>query len=79
VDADDSKRPEVDESGNPIRKHKVLCYEDITLWIVKDPKQGGRDVLAMEVYFRYHKGADNKPKPYDCNATHGLNLVHPFG
>ncbi|KAH7110517.1 FluG domain-containing protein [Dactylonectria estremocensis] len=24
---------------------------------------GGRDVLVMEVYLRYHKGADNKPKP----------------
>ncbi|KAF2181317.1 hypothetical protein K469DRAFT_729448 [Zopfia rhizophila CBS 207.26] len=63
VDADNSNDTEVDEFGDPIRKHKVLCYEDITLWIVKDPKQGGRDILAMEVYFRYHKGADNKPKP----------------
>ncbi|KAF5120468.1 hypothetical protein E5D57_013822 [Metarhizium anisopliae] len=46
-----------------IRKHKALCYEDIVLWIVQDPNQRGRDVLAMEVFFRYHKGADRKPKP----------------
>lgn len=46
-----------------VREHKALCYEDIILWVVKDPKSKGRDVLAMEVYFRYHKGADNKPKP----------------
>lgn len=52
------------DGGEPIRKHKALCYEDIILWIVKDPKQGGRDVWAMEVHFRHHKGADNKPKPY---------------
>ncbi|KAK0615146.1 hypothetical protein B0T17DRAFT_541194 [Bombardia bombarda] len=50
------------ETG-PTRLHKALCYEDLTLWIVKDPKKSGRDVLAMEVYLRYHKGADNKPKP----------------
>ncbi|KAF2178453.1 hypothetical protein K469DRAFT_731689 [Zopfia rhizophila CBS 207.26] len=63
VDADNSNDTEVDEFGDPIRKHKVLCYEDITLWIVKNAKQGGRDILMMEVYFQYHKKADNKPKP----------------
>ncbi|KAM7183511.1 FluG domain containing protein [Rhypophila sp. PSN 637] len=54
---------ETDEFGDAIRKHKALCYEDITLWIAQDPKRGGRDVLAMEVYLRHHKGADRKPKP----------------
>lgn len=44
---------------------KALCYEDIVLWIVQDPNKGERDLLAMEVYLRHHKGADNKPKPYD--------------
>ncbi|KAJ9133697.1 FluG domain-containing protein [Pleurostoma richardsiae] len=58
-----SHGPRSDELGNQTREHKALCYEDITLWMVKDPNQGGRDVLAMEVYFRYHKGSDNKPKP----------------
>ncbi|KAM7210365.1 hypothetical protein V8F06_014251 [Rhypophila decipiens] len=53
---------EMDEFGDAIRKHKALCYEDITLWIVKNPNQDGRDVLAMEVYFRHYKGADRKPK-----------------
>ncbi|KJZ69082.1 hypothetical protein HIM_11532 [Hirsutella minnesotensis 3608] len=51
------------EGREPIRKHKALCYEDIVLWVVPDPNKGGRDVLAMEVFFRHHKGADNKPKP----------------
>jgi hypothetical protein len=43
---------------------KALCYEDICLWIVQNPKCGERDLLAMEVCLRYHKGADMKPKPY---------------
>ncbi|KAM7182758.1 hypothetical protein V8F33_014049, partial [Rhypophila sp. PSN 637] len=43
---------ETDEFGDAIRKYKALCYEDITLWIAQDPKRGGRDVLAMEVYLR---------------------------
>ena len=60
---------ETDKFGDAIRKHKALCYEDITLWIVKDPKQGDRDVLAMEVYLRHHKGADRKPKPYEWHAA----------
>ncbi len=55
--AEDSDRKEA------TRQHKALCYEDIVLWIVKDPNVGGRDVLAMEVFFRHHKGADRKPKP----------------
>ena len=45
------------------RRHKAICYEDIVLWIVKDVKHGGRDILAMEVFLRHHKGADRKPKP----------------
>ena len=59
---------EVDEFGDQVRQHKALCYEDVTLWIVKDPRNRGRDVLAMEVCFRFHKGADNKPKPYDGSS-----------
>jgi hypothetical protein len=54
----------LDEHGEAVRKYKALCYEDICLWIVQNPKRGERDVLAMEVHLRYHKGADNKPKPY---------------
>jgi hypothetical protein len=47
----------------PQRRYKALCYEDICLWIVQNPKRGQRDLLAMEVTLRHHKGADNKPKP----------------
>jgi hypothetical protein len=55
---------ELDEHGEAIRKYKALCYEDICLWIVQDPKRRERDLLAMEVHLRHHKGVDNKPKPY---------------
>jgi Protein of unknown function (DUF3435) len=55
-----------DVSGEPIetkRRYKALCYEDIRLWIVQNPTPGERDLLAMEVILKYHKGADKKPKP----------------
>jgi hypothetical protein len=57
------KTQELDEFGEPVREYKALCYEDICLWVVKNPKRGDRDLLAMEVNLRHHKGADNKPKP----------------
>jgi hypothetical protein len=59
-----SDADKLDEFGEAVRKCKALCYEDICLWIVKNPKKGERDVLAMEVHLRHHKGVDNKPKPY---------------
>jgi hypothetical protein len=46
-----------------IRSYKAICYEDVRLWIVQNPKQGERDLLAMEVTLSHHKGADKKPKP----------------
>ncbi|KAG9232492.1 FluG domain-containing protein [Amylocarpus encephaloides] len=54
---------ELDEFGEAKRKYKALCYEDIRIWVVQNPKRGERDLLAMEVSLRHHKGADNKPKP----------------
>lgn len=43
---------------------KVLCWEDIDLWILHDPnRNGGRDRLAMQVLLRYHKGENNKIVP----------------
>jgi hypothetical protein len=45
------------------RRYKALCYEDIQLWIVQNPTPKGRDLLAMEITLKYHKGADKKPKP----------------
>ncbi|KFY03298.1 hypothetical protein V490_00220, partial [Pseudogymnoascus sp. VKM F-3557] len=45
------------------RKYKSLCYEDIRLWIVRNPTPGERDLLGMEITFSHHKGADRKPKP----------------
>jgi Protein of unknown function (DUF3435) len=46
-----------------VRSYKAICYEDVRLWIVQNPKQGERDLLAMEVTLSHHKGADKKPKP----------------
>lgn len=54
------------ESGEQVRKWKALCYEDVCLWVVRNPKAGERDLLVMEVFLRHHKGADKKPKPYVC-------------
>lgn len=45
------------------RRYKSLCYEDVRLWIVKNPAPGERDLLAMEIEVKHHKGADKKPKP----------------
>jgi len=45
------------------RTYKALCYEDIRLWVVRNPEEGKRDLLAMEISFSHHKGADRKPKP----------------
>lgn len=57
------KASEEEDCAEIFRKYKTLCYEDVVLWIVQDPGNAGRDVLAMEVMFRFHKGVDNKPKP----------------
>lgn len=46
-----------------VRSYKAICYEDVRLWIVQNPKQGERDLLAMEVTLSHHKGADKKPRP----------------
>ncbi|EXM13173.1 hypothetical protein FOTG_18367 [Fusarium oxysporum f. sp. vasinfectum 25433] len=55
--------PDAETEGDPARLTKALCYEDLTLWIVKDPRAGRRDVLAMEVALKFHKNVDRKPKP----------------
>lgn len=53
---------ETDERTESMRK--VLCWEDIELWIVRDPYgNGGRDRLAMQVLLRFHKGHDIKIRP----------------
>ena len=82
MEADGSSEParqncdaaELDEIREVIRKNKALCYEDICLWIVRNPRNGQRDVLAMEVHLQHHKGVDNKPKPYvplKCTSNPG--------
>jgi hypothetical protein len=45
--------------GNP--ELKVVCWEDIVLWILRDPEgNGGRDRLAMQILMRWHKGHNKK-------------------
>lgn len=56
--------PALDNVKEEIRKWKVLYYKDITLQIVQNPKPGGRDLLAIEVFLRHYKRVNNKPKPY---------------
>ncbi|KJZ70767.1 hypothetical protein HIM_09851 [Hirsutella minnesotensis 3608] len=41
---------------------KALCYEDISLSIVRHPETG-EDIPTMAIKFINHKGADRKPKP----------------
>ena len=41
---------------------KALCYEDISLMMVRHPTTG-RAIPAMAIKFIHHKGSDNKPKP----------------
>ena len=53
---------EVDERTTPTLR--VVCWEDIDLWILQDPEEnGGRDTLAMQILHRFHKGHNNKIEP----------------
>jgi hypothetical protein len=42
---------------------KALCYEDISLLVVQNPKPSKRDMLVIEVTLLHYKGVDRKPKP----------------
>ncbi|EDN93100.1 predicted protein [Sclerotinia sclerotiorum 1980 UF-70] len=63
-----------------------LCYEDIRLWIVRNPIFGERDLLGIEITLAHHKGADRKPKltiflfheealPILCPVSHILAIA----
>ena len=44
--------------------YKVLCWEDIDLWIWRDPMgDGGRDRLAMQALLRVYKGYNKEMVP----------------
>jgi hypothetical protein len=49
-------------------RQKALCYEDILMMVVRHPVTG-RAVVAMSIKFIFHKGCDNKPKPYVSPLT----------
>ena len=53
---------EINKFGKVIQKYKVLCYENICLWIIKNPKDEKWDVLAMKVHLQHHKSVNNKLK-----------------
>jgi hypothetical protein len=55
---------EDDEGSNDGRRTKALCYEDISMILLRNPRNLRQNVLAMEVRLANHKGCDNKPKPY---------------
>ncbi|KAH8747986.1 hypothetical protein F5883DRAFT_697821 [Diaporthe sp. PMI_573] len=45
-------------------QYKVLCWEDIDLWILRDPmRNGGRDYLAMQILLHFHKGENKEIVP----------------
>ena len=45
-------------------RRKVLCCEDIDLWILQDPMgNGGRDYLAAQILLRFHKGHNKEVVP----------------
>ncbi|KAL3952360.1 hypothetical protein ACCO45_012303 [Purpureocillium lilacinum] len=57
--AKECRKPELDsaicepnEDEEPARKHKALCYEDIVLWIVRDPNKAG------ETSWRWRSSSD---------------------
>ena len=45
------------------RRCKPLCYEDLTLRLLRGPDCEERQLLAVDVYLRYHKGCDGNLKP----------------
>ena len=54
-----------DEDGNGKKKNrpKAIFYEDVCLMVLRNPDEGGRPVVAMEVTLSHHKSVDRKPKP----------------
>jgi len=43
---------ELDKFREAIWKYKALCYKDICLWIVQNPKREERDLFAIKVLLK---------------------------
>jgi hypothetical protein len=53
-----------DVDDRTLPQYKVLCWEDITVCILPDPENNGsRDVFAMDILLRFHKGHNNETVP----------------
>ncbi|APA07342.1 hypothetical protein sscle_02g021120 [Sclerotinia sclerotiorum 1980 UF-70] len=63
VDPKISDYDDKDDEDILTREYKAFCYEDIRLWIVRNPTPGERDLLGMEITLAHHKGANRNPKP----------------
>lgn len=58
---------------------KVLCWEDIFLWIIRDPEGDGKDRLVMQVLLRWHKGANKEIRPtFFLFVEEKLQLICPI-
>jgi hypothetical protein len=60
VDSDDEFEDDLPRQSP--RRPNALCYEDITLFVCRQPRTG-EDCLGMAITFTHHKGHDNKLKP----------------
>ncbi|KAJ9149958.1 FluG domain-containing protein, partial [Pleurostoma richardsiae] len=60
--------------------YKVLCWEDVQLFIIRDPMgDGGPDRLAMQLLLRFHKGETQDIRPtWFCIIEETLPLLCPI-
>ncbi|RYP47360.1 hypothetical protein DL768_006571 [Monosporascus sp. mg162] len=55
---------DVDDDSDEEAVYKVLCWEDIDLWILRDPLgDGSRDCLAMQILLRFHNNHNKEMVP----------------
>ncbi|KAH8895281.1 hypothetical protein GQ53DRAFT_681814 [Thozetella sp. PMI_491] len=52
---------ELDGRTHP--QYQVICWEDVTLGILRDPFDTGRDVFTMDIMLRFHKNHNKETRP----------------
>lgn len=55
--------------------NECITYNDIRILVIRNPEESMRNVVVMEITFRYTKGNRQTKKPY----VHGLSLVQRCG